>query len=147
MPPDSSFDALMTRIRAGDQGAAEQLHRRFVHRLIALARTRLQPRIRQKVDSEDIVQSVFRTFFRRHQEEQFEFDGWDDLWSLLAQITLRKCGNQFSYFKTQRRNVGREISPNASQGLDSWQAIARDPTPSEAMRLAETIELLMSKLK
>jgi RNA polymerase sigma-70 factor (ECF subfamily) len=114
--------------------------------LIGLARTRLGERVRQKVDSEDIAQSVFRTFFRRQKEEQFELGGWDHLWNLLAIITLRKCGHQVRYFSRDRRDIQREVAPAISEH-DSWQAIAREPTPSEAMKLAETVEQIMRTLK
>ena len=62
--PDS-FDDVITRLRDGDSEAATEIFHRFAARLIALARTRLDSRVRQKVDPEDVVQSVFRSFFIR----------------------------------------------------------------------------------
>jgi DNA-directed RNA polymerase specialized sigma24 family protein len=49
-----------------DEQAARENFDRFARRLIGLARTRLDRRIRQKIDPEDVVQSVFRSFFTRH---------------------------------------------------------------------------------
>jgi RNA polymerase sigma-70 factor, ECF subfamily len=138
----------MTRIQAGDYDAAAELYKQFVNRLIGLAHTRLGRRVRQKVDSEDVVQSGFRTFFRRSKQDRLELGGWDHLWNLLALITLRKCGHQVRYFSRDRRNVEREVAQAISgEEHDSWQGIARDPTPSEAMKLTETVEQVMSKLK
>jgi hypothetical protein len=71
MPADDSFSDLMTRLRAGDPGAAAELFHRFQHRLIALARSRLDSRIRQKTDPESVVQSALGSFFLRERDGQF----------------------------------------------------------------------------
>ena len=36
------------------------------------------------------MQSVFKSFFVRQGQGQFELDNWDSLWGLLVRITLRK---------------------------------------------------------
>ena len=59
MPPTESFDDVMGRLRAGEQSAAAtEIFHRFARRLIGLARTRLDDRVRGKVDAEDVLQSV-----------------------------------------------------------------------------------------
>ena len=89
--PDRSFDDLMTRLRAGDDDAAAEVFRRFTHRLIGLARSRLDHLIRGKLDPEDILQSVYRTFFRRHARDGFDLGSWDSLWGMLTVITVRNA--------------------------------------------------------
>src|SRR5205814_9549174 len=146
--PDPSFDRLMTRLRAGDDDAAAEVFRRFTHRLIGLARSRLDHLIRSKVDPEDILQSVYRTFFSRQARDGFRLDSWDSLWGMLTVITVRKCDYRRKFFRAARRDVGRESATPPPPGLfgPDAQALARDPTPSEAARLAETVELLMREL-
>jgi RNA polymerase sigma-70 factor (ECF subfamily) len=148
MSQDNSFNDLMVRLRAGDEGAAAEIFHQFAERLIALARTRLAGSIRQKVDPEDVLQSVFKSFFRRHAEGQFELDSWDSLWGLLTIFTLRKCGHRVEHFRAARRNVQREAVAPASpdDSTASWVAIARDPTPSEIAILTETVEQMLSGL-
>src|SRR5437762_3488388 len=94
MSQEPSFEDLMERLRLGDERAAQQIFERFAHRLMGLARTRLSGGLRQKVDPEDVMQSVFKSFFRRHAEAQFDLSGWDSLWALLTVITLRKSGHK-----------------------------------------------------
>src|SRR4051794_31226371 len=84
MSADPAFANLMDRLRTGEQAAAKEIFQRFAWRLVALARTRLDSRIRLKVDPEDVMQSVFKSFFLRQSEGQFDLENWDGLWSLLT---------------------------------------------------------------
>src|SRR5262245_58097585 len=60
---DESSVHLVSRWRAGDQQAAAELFRRYASRLIALAQSRLSASMASRVDPEDVVQSVYRSFF------------------------------------------------------------------------------------
>jgi RNA polymerase sigma-70 factor (ECF subfamily) len=148
MSADAAFADLMARLQAGDEAAAAEVFHRFAERLIALARSRLDHLLRTKVDPEDVMQSVYRSFFRRQHQAGYEFTGWDGLWGLLTIITLRKCGHCAEYFHAGRRDIRREASPRTpdyAADLNS-SALARDPTPSHAARLAETVEQVMREL-
>jgi RNA polymerase sigma-70 factor (ECF subfamily) len=149
MSSDPSFDDLMARLREGQDDAATQVFGRFASRLIALARSHLGPQIRQKEDPEDVLQSVFRSFFHRNAVGEFgRFESWDNVWAMLVVLTLRKCGRRIEYFRAARRDVLREVSrpgPADLSGSD-WGLAAEEPTPSEAAMLAETVEQLMSSL-
>ena len=113
MDPDRSFNDLMARLRAGDNAAATEVFNRFTNRLIGLARSRLDRLIRQKVDPEDILQSVYRSFFRRHAQGRFDVASWDNLWGMLTVITLRKCMRQSERHHAASRDVSREVTPPA----------------------------------
>jgi RNA polymerase sigma-70 factor (ECF subfamily) len=152
MTHEASFDELMTRLRSGDESVATEVFHRFARRLIGLARRKLDLLPAAKVDPESVVQSAFRSFFVRNAEGQFDLDDWGSLWSLLAQITLRKCGHKIEYFHADRRNFQREAAPpTVSAGSDdsihACEAIARDPTPDEAAILSETVEQMLQGLK
>jgi RNA polymerase sigma-70 factor (ECF subfamily) len=149
MAHDPAFEALMDRLRQGDEAAAAEVFRRFARRLIALAERRLSAQVRAKVDAEDVLQSVFKSFFRRQAAGDYELDSWDSLWSLLTVITLRKCGYRTRHFLAARRDVRHEASRPAAGKEDdaaSWEGIARGPTPEEAALLAETVEQLFHGL-
>ena len=145
MEHDDSFTLLAARLRAGDQGAATEVFRRFAGRLIALARTELDARLRRKVDPEDVVQSVYRSFFTRYHAGQFDLATWDSLWRLLTVITVRKCLNRAEYYLAKCRNVAGEVdpAPGRRRRCGPSEAIDREPTPLEAAVLAETVEQIM----
>ena len=148
MADDSSFDDLYARLRAGDEDAATAIFNRYVHRLVALARSRLDRVMQQKVDPEEIANSALGSFFRACAEGKFELEGWDSIWEVLLVITLRKCGRRVEYFRAKRRNVAQEAPPGATDDPDvlGWAAIAREPTPEEAVMLGETVDEVMRSL-
>lgn len=108
---------------------------RFGDRLIRLAKSRLPDRLRRRVDPEDIVQSVFRSFFSRHEAGQFEFSEAPDVWRLLAAITYAKIQKTIRYHGRKQRDIGRESHSN-----DSVQP-AHDLSPN-ASAVAMMMELL-----
>jgi RNA polymerase sigma-70 factor (ECF subfamily) len=148
MPADLPFDDLMTRLRQGDEEAAATVFRRFARRLIGLARQRLDGLVRPKVDPEEIVQSVFRSFFRRHGDGRFDLDDWGSLWGLLARITVRKCAKKNARYRAPCRDVRKEVSSPSEDGDQAavWLAVAREPTPEDAAVLLETVEQVMRGL-
>ena len=74
MSHDHSFDDLLVRLRAGEEAAAADVFDRFTQQLIAKAQSRMSRAVRQKVDAEDVVQSVYRSFFTRFKDGQFELE-------------------------------------------------------------------------
>lgn len=148
METDRPFAELMQELRAGDPTAAERIFRGYARRLIGLARSRLSQGVRAKTDPEDVVQSVFRSFFTRQADGQFELGSWNDLWSLLATITLRKCGHKIEHFRAACRDVTREAAPPATDdSIASFALIAREPSPSEAAMMIETVEQITAALE
>src|SRR5262245_43595586 len=119
---------------------------RFVRRLVALAHSRLGAVSQAKADPEDVVQSAFRSFFRRHQAGNFEISTWDSLWALLAMITVRKCSERRKWLGAQRRDAAREQPWDHGQGETNRLArLDGEPTPEQAAMLAETVaEWLLS---
>src|SRR4051794_28405516 len=83
--------------RKGDENAARQIVEGYLDRLVILARRHLHQRLAPRVDPEDIVQSVFRTFFSRVKDGQFVFSEQDDLTKLLVRITMNKTLRQVAF--------------------------------------------------
>ncbi|HTU16629.1 MAG TPA: sigma-70 family RNA polymerase sigma factor [Gemmataceae bacterium] len=143
-----SFQDLLHRLKSGDGEAAALLFDRFARRLIGLARRRLDDRVRVKVDADEVVNSVIRTFCRRAAERPFNLDGADDLWALLVEITLRKCGRWNRHFRTRKRDVRREQMPQplSDSDCDNEPLDLAGPRPEDEAVLRETLERLLSGL-
>jgi RNA polymerase sigma-70 factor (ECF subfamily) len=133
---------------AQDPRLADEIFSRFTHRLVAMARSRLDQRLAAKVDAEDIVQSAYKSFFWRCQEGRFELTSWDSLWGLLVRITLCKCLKQQDLYLAGRRHVGREVRPSGEfdSSSQAWSGYAREPDPAQAAALVETLQRLMVDL-
>lgn len=104
-PPPRSDASLLRRISAGEDDAATELYRRYAARLIDLAAAKTSPDVKQRVDPEDIVQSVFRTFFRRASLGEYEVPDGDELWKLFLVIGLNKIRAVAGYHKAAKRDV------------------------------------------
>ncbi len=68
----SASDAsLLVRYQAGEDDAATALYLRYASRLLEFSDRVTGDYLLSRIDAEDIVQSVFRTFFRRVSEGQY----------------------------------------------------------------------------
>jgi DNA-directed RNA polymerase specialized sigma24 family protein len=144
--PDDDFRDLMARLHAGDDAAETLVFRRFVDRLIVLASSQFDAWMRDHADVEGVVLSAYKSFFIRNGRGDFDLAGWDDLWALLAYITLRKCGKRQRFARAARRDAAREVSVSRGSADLAWLA-DRAPTPFEAATLNETVALLFQAMK
>jgi RNA polymerase sigma factor (sigma-70 family) len=145
MTLERGFGTWVRELNAGEESAAAEVFRRFAARLTLLARAQFRQRMLQKEDPEDVVQSVFSSFFRQQREGQFTFAGWDSVWDVLVVITLHKCHNRREYFLAARRDIHREVTLGTWEGPASEPA-APEPTPEEVATLADLIEGLLRPL-
>jgi RNA polymerase sigma-70 factor (ECF subfamily) len=145
MIEDHGFRSTMSGLRSGDSEAAAAVFARYVRRLIALAGKQFDARMRRRIDVEDAVLSAFRSFFGRAARGDFALDGWDELWSLLALITLRKCARRRRSQRAACRDPAREV--DLAAGSDAvWRVPDRAPSPLEAAIFSETTEALFRGL-
>jgi RNA polymerase sigma factor (sigma-70 family) len=130
-----------TRVLAGEAGSEVELVRRYTHRLVGLARRHLPERVRRRVDPEDVVQSVYRTFFRRLNDGQFAFEDSHDVWRLLAAMTYRKARNASKFHQRDRRDVRRDqpLAEEADQPPD-------EPGPADVETLFACLEQILAGL-
>jgi RNA polymerase sigma-70 factor (ECF subfamily) len=127
--------------------AGTEVFEQFTRRLIGLARSHLDARLQHRIEPEDVVQSVYKSFFLRYGQGPLPPQGIDGLWSLLALITLRKCADRVRYFTADCRDMTREASIASAEQPELWQqAVGREPTPEQAAVLAETVEQVLRGL-
>ena len=135
-PQDRVF---LDRWRAGDQSAARELFDRYVDRLVTLARRRISERLASRVDPEDIVQSVFRTFFLRARDGQFKVEDPDDLCKLLARITINKTLRQIAYHLRAKRNRGQEAGQGEVTDELLLAVCSGEPSPEAAATFVDEL--------
>jgi RNA polymerase sigma-70 factor (ECF subfamily) len=126
-PTDDRSGNLMARWCQGDQQAAAELFRRYANRLIELARSRMPSQLNSRIDPEDVVQSVYRSFFTGSREGRYELQRGGDLWRLLVTITLHKLYHQVERNLAGKRALGREqpLQPNAGEPISVLPNIPR----------------------
>jgi RNA polymerase sigma factor (sigma-70 family) len=143
MDAPSPIAELVVRLRHGDPQAAEVIFTRYAQRLTHLAEQQLSRKLAARFDGADVVQSVFRTFFRRSARGDFRIDSSAELWRLLVQITLQKTRAYGRRHTAGLRDVTAEAPDGAALLLE---AMAHEPGPAEAAALIDQIQELLRGL-
>jgi DNA-directed RNA polymerase specialized sigma24 family protein len=144
MPEDTSFRELMARVRAGDPHAALQLVRDYEWAIRLQVRVRLtQPDLRRLLDSLDVVQLVWASFFPRAAAGQYELEDPKKLLNLLITLAQHKLLDQAKRLRRKRRGDGQPVGGLSGVGepIDprpgpEQQASARDLAREVRQRLA-----------
>jgi DNA-directed RNA polymerase specialized sigma24 family protein len=147
MSNEGSVTLLLGRLRGGDAAASAEatarLWGRYFGALVRLARTRLPGTARRAADEEDIALSALDSFCRGEAAGRFPaLEDRDDLWRLLATITLRKVRDVIEYEGRKKRGAGRAGEPAVV--LD--ELLARDPPPEMAAQFADLLGHLVARL-
>jgi RNA polymerase sigma-70 factor (ECF subfamily) len=135
MPEETPSDhALLSRFRRGSDDAPTLLYLRYAERLRALAVAQGSPGLAARVDPEDIVQSVFRTFFRRAAEGQYDVPEGEEIWKLLLVIGLHKIRAVGAFHRAARRDVRQTAAGEAyDRAIDTRSG--RDDSALDILRL------------
>jgi RNA polymerase sigma-70 factor (ECF subfamily) len=135
-PPDAgpSDHSLLRRLQAGQPDAATQLYLRYVNRLLALVKAQCGADLAPRVDPEDIVPSVFRTFFRRAARGDYDVPEGDELWKLFLVIALNKVRSTAEHHRAAKRDV--RLTQSGAAYENALQAAAsHDEAALAALRL------------
>ena len=111
--PDASDASLLSVFRRGNQDAATQLYLRYAKRLRALVKEQCSNELARRLEEDDIVQSVFRTFFTGAKQGLYKVPGGQDLWKLLLVISLNKIRAKGAYHSAAKRDARRTSSLDA----------------------------------
>ncbi len=106
----TSDASLLIRVQAGEDDAATAIYSRYAARLLRLADQNTGDDLSSRIDAEDIVQSVFRTFFRRVNDGHYLIPEGDELWKLLLVIALNKVRMIAEHHRAAKRNVSQTQS-------------------------------------
>lgn len=156
MPTDTdhSVTNVFERLRQGDAAAVNALWERFMPRLAGLARKTIAGRKLRMSGEEDAMQSVFLSFWQRANDGQFT-GVWNrnDIWSLLAKMTVRKSLNLARRERAERRGGGRVVNEATLAGRDDDgggsldEALATLPTQEFDLHTEELLMTLDDELR
>lgn len=143
--PDKGLHSreLLARVGAGDDRAAAAVFDRYVERLLAMVRQRIGPKLRRRIDADDVVQSAYRSFFVHAEQGEYHLDEAGDLWRLLASIALHKLYGQVEKHTAARRSITRE---EAADGSVANRNEAPEPTAAEVVAVTEQLQLISKRL-
>ncbi|WP_165070630.1 ECF-type sigma factor [Paludisphaera rhizosphaerae] len=147
MSSDGSITRLIGPLKEGDRETTRRLWDVYFDRLARLAQARLRGVARGAADEEDVVVSVFDSFFRRAEEGRFpQLRDRDDLWKMLFVLTVRKAINRVQHEGRQSRGGGRVRSLSELDDLDAFAPPALEPSPEIAAQMTEECRILLDRL-
>ena len=138
---EASDGSLLRRYKTGDQGAATRLYLKYAHMLHGLAVAQTGQDLKARIEPEDIVQSVFRTFFRRAKDGHYQVPDGEELWKLFLVIGLHKIRDAASYHRAQKRNIQKTNSLSSND--QEFAATAPDTLAENTLQMVID-ELLLS---
>jgi RNA polymerase sigma-70 factor (ECF subfamily) len=108
-----SDGSLLRRFQGGQHDASTELYLRYAERLHALVVRQSSKDLARRVDAEEIVQSVFRTFFRRAAHGHYNVPDGEEMWKLLLVIALNKVRAAGAYHRAAKRDVRHTVAGEA----------------------------------
>jgi len=131
---DDAFRDLLARIRRGDDCAAEELFQQFEGQVRLEVQLRLRdPRLRRLVDSADVCQSVWLSFFVRARLGEYDVADPTELMRLLAKMARNKVAAQARRHSAARRDFRR------AQGLGGAEEIPASNASSSSVVACEEL--------
>lgn len=136
----ASDKTLLDRLKRGRDDAATAVYLRYARRLRKLAANQMPDRLAARIDPDDIVQSVFRTFFRRAGLGQYDLPDGEQLWRLLLVISLNKVRSIAVHHRAAKRDVSATVPMSVMPEVSAGSA---KPEETELSILQMTIDDLL----
>jgi RNA polymerase sigma factor (sigma-70 family) len=115
-PEKRTFDELMNAVTGGSQEAVWELLDRYSTNILRVVRRHLPDQIRTKVDSVDIVQSVWESLLK-HPPELVSGEAF---MAYLAAMARNKTLETYRHYtQSQARNVSRELPLASASNADT----------------------------
>jgi RNA polymerase sigma-70 factor (ECF subfamily) len=135
---DDPLESLLEKLSTGEAAAAERVFLDFEPFLRAIVRRRLNPMLRSKFDSMDVVQSAWADVLVGFRERQWEFKDKAALKAFLARVTY----NHFVNECRRHSNALEHEQSLTSAEADNTHASSQ-PRPSELVQADELWDKLM----
>lgn len=122
------------------EDAAYQFCERYMEKLMSLVERNLAERFSPRLDPQDVVQSVFRSWFTGAKEGRINPGSRDEVWNLLSVVALNKVRNKVKFHDAQCRAVSKTLS-------DEEAIITiRDPGEEEREIFLDLVETARGRL-
>jgi RNA polymerase sigma factor (sigma-70 family) len=131
-----NIQALLDRIKDGDEGAARELLTRYESKVRLVVHRQLPRLLRSRFDSVDFLQSVWGSFFHRIRTGPNDLKDERKLITFLAWAARNKVIDQYRRVATQKQDIRRE--ERLETGAQEDEHLASGDTPSQ---LAEAHEI------
>jgi RNA polymerase sigma-70 factor (ECF subfamily) len=136
MTETSAFHDLLRRLRGGEEAAWTELVQQYEPLIRRAVRFRVDSRLRRVLDSADICQSVFRSFFVRVALGQYELESPEQLQQLLVTMARNKLANRVHHEQAGRRDHRRVTAGKAGE----LRAVAPGSSPSDQVAAKELLQ-------
>jgi RNA polymerase sigma-70 factor, ECF subfamily len=143
-PVDPSDSSLLRRVQGGNQDAATQLYFRYAERLRQLVRSETSAALARREDPDDILQSIFTSFFRGVGQGYYDVPAGDELWKLFLVIALNKICAKGTYHRAAKRDVRVTVG---GEFLERYSRHAADPEQPDVLFLKLVIGEALDQLQ
>ena len=146
-----SLATMLSRLKSGDESAASEILERYESQVRLVVRRFLPRVLRSRFDSQDIMQSVWRSFFQKVREEKSansgtnpavsekpvqEFQDSAQLFAFLSRMARNKVIDQYRRETSQKSDVHRQRTMYGESGED-LDPPAPDESPAEVAEAAD----------
>jgi RNA polymerase sigma factor (sigma-70 family) len=145
-PPreEGELRQFLARIRDGDEDAARELLRRYEAKVRLVVRRQLPRLLRSRFDSQDFVQSIWGSFFRRIKTSATELDDTANLIGFLARAARNKVIDEYRRASGHKQDKRREES--MWEGSEPRELADGSDTPIEVAEASEALSRLRALL-
>lgn len=136
-------------VKGGDSVAANQIWQHYFDKLVRSVRHKLYGQNRAISDEEDIVLSVFDSFYCAVEKGRFpDLSDRDELWRLLLRMSARKVVDKWRHDRRQRRggDATHFSLDHPTSDENVIEAIGNEPTPEMVLMMKESVEQFFSHL-
>jgi RNA polymerase sigma factor (sigma-70 family) len=149
--PIAEFQKLMGEVASGSEDAIWQLAQTYTPYIVRAVRLSLSPRLRSKLDSQDVAQTLWASLLlRRNELDRLKTP--EELIAYLARATKNKVIDAARHFGRQKCDISLEQSLNQpvcgdadrpNQRITGPRLVSREATPSTAASLRERFNLVL----
>jgi RNA polymerase sigma factor (sigma-70 family) len=134
-----AIDLLLEKLCCGDAAAAEQVFRAYEPYLRKVVRRQLSPRLRAKLDSIDVVQSVWADILKGFRHADWHFVDAAHLRAFLLKVTRHRFIDRI---RQHNAALKREQSLTCTDSDE--MPVTRQPRPSESAEARELWQRMLA---